>query len=187
MKFPELETARLRLIQIRPEHVDALFGILSMDEVTEYYGMDSLENRLVAEKMVDAFQIGFEAQRSYRWGLQLKETGEFIGTIGLNNLNVGAKKSEIGYELHPAFWKKGLATEAVLEVLRYAFGELGLYRMGAVTYPANEPSNKMLQKLGFKVEGTLRGYLFQKGKSHDALISSLLEPEWKAGISDEQG
>lgn len=179
MKFPVLETARLHLVQIGPEHIDALFGILSKDEVTEYYGMDSLQDRHIAEKMVSAFQVGFEAQRSYRWGLVLKETGEFIGTIGLNNLNPGAKKSEIGYELHPDFWRRGLAKEAVLEVLRYSFEELGLYRMGAVTYPANEASNSMLTKLGFKQEGVLRGYLFQRGTSHDALIFSMLEPEWK--------
>lgn len=180
MKFPVLETTRLRLIQIGPEHIDALFDILSKDEVTKYYGMDSLEDRVIAEKMVSAFQVGFEAQRSYRWGLEVKETGEFIGTIGLNNLNSGAKKSEVGYELHPAFWRKGLAKEAVLEVLRYSFEELGIYRMGAVTYPANEASNVMLRKLGFKEEGTLRGYLFQRGESHDALIFSLLGSEWKA-------
>lgn len=180
MKFPVLETVRLRLTQIGPEHIDALFDILSRDEVTKYYGMDSLKDRFIAEKMVAAFQVGFESQRSYRWGLELKETGEFIGTVGLNNLNVEAKKSEIGYELHPAYWRKGLAKEAVVEVLRYAFEDLGLYRMGAVTYPANEVSSGMLKRLGFQQEGMLRGYLYQRGKSHDALIFSLLEPEWKA-------
>lgn len=179
MKFPVLETARLRLIQIGPEHINALFTILSKDKVTEYYGMDSLEDRFIAEKMVAAFHIGFESQRSYRWGLELKETGELIGTVGLNNLNVSAKKSEIGYEVHPDFWRRGLATEAVREVLRYSFEELGLYRIGAVTYPANDASNRMLGKLDFKQEGILRGYLFQRGTSHDALIFSLLQPEWK--------
>lgn len=180
MKFPVLETERLRLVQIGAEHIDALYDILSRDEVTKFYGMDSLQDRYVAEKMVAAFQLGFEGQRSYRWGIETKETGEFIGTVGLNNLNAGAKKSEIGYELHPAFWRKGLAKEAVLEVLRFSFEELGLYRMGAVTYPANEVSGGMLKGIGFKEEGTLRGYLFQGGKSHDALIHSLLAPEWEA-------
>ena len=187
MKFPVLETGRLRLVQIGPEHIDALFGILSRDEVTEYYGMDSLQDRFVAEKMVAAFQVGFEAQRSYRWGLETKETGEFIGTIGLNNLNTAAKKSEIGYELHPAFWRKGLAKEAVLEVLRYSFEELNLYRIGAVTYPANRVSGGMLKGIGFQEEGMLRGYLFQRGQSHDALIFSLLAPEWKARGGIENG
>ncbi|WP_203333443.1 GNAT family N-acetyltransferase [Planococcus beigongshangi] len=187
MKFPVLETPRLQLVQIGPEHTDALFDILSRDEVTRYYGMDSIEDRLIAEKMIQAFQFGFESQRSFRWGLQLKGSGEFIGTIGLNNLNVGSKKSEIGYELHPAYWRKGLAKEAVLEVLRYAFTELALYRMGAVTYPANEASSGMLKKLGFKEEGKLRGYLYQRGKSHDALIFSLLEPEWKEMGADGNG
>lgn len=180
MKFPVLETERLRLVQIGSEHVDVLFDILSKDEVTQYYGMDSLQDRLVAEKMVSAFQVGFESQRSYRWGLETKETAEFIGTIGLNNLNLGSKKSEIGYELHPAFWRQGLAKEAVLEVLRYSFEELGLYRMGAVTYPANKVSSGMLKGIGFKEEGTLRGYLYQREQSHDALVFSLLAPEWNA-------
>lgn len=187
MKFPVLETARLHLIQIGPEHTDALFNILSKDEVTQYYGMDSIEDRLVAEKMISSFQFGFESQRSYRWGLQLKDSGEFIGTIGLNNLNVGARKSEIGYELHPAHWRKGLAKEAVTEVLRYSFSELELYRIGAVTYPANEVSSGMLKKLGFKEEGKLRGYLYQRGKSHDALIFSLLQTEWKEMGADRNG
>lgn len=130
MKFPVLETARIRLIQIGPEHIDALFAILSKDEVTKYYGMDSLEDRFIAEKMVAAFQFGFESQRSYRWGLELKETGAFIGTVGLNNLNVEAKKSEIGYELHPAYWSRGLAKEAVMEVLRFAFEDWGFTGWG---------------------------------------------------------
>ena len=179
MHFPELETERLKLVQVHKGYTQDYFAIMSNDEVTQYYGMDSLKNIAEAEKIIDSFQQTFERKRGMRWGIILKETEEFIGTLGLNNLNLWSKKAEVGYELHPAHWKKGMTTEAVKEVLRYAFEELELYRMGAVTYPENEPSIQLLVRLGFVKEGRLRGYLYQRNQSHDAYIFSLLRPEWR--------
>ena len=179
MTFPVLKTTRLDLVRIGSQYASRFFDIMSKEQVTKYYGMDSLVSQEEAEQIINSFQMGFELKRSIRWGLILKETGEFIGTIGLNNLNKRAKKSEIGYELHPDYWRQGIAKEAIREVLRYSFEELDLFRMGAVTYPANETSSGLLKKLGFKEEGRLRAYLYQGGQSHDALIFSLLKSEWK--------
>ncbi len=88
------------------------------------------------------------------------------------------KKAEIGYELDPFYWKQGITTEAVKVVLRYSFEELQLFRVGAVTYPQNEVSMRLLKRLSFKEEGLLRGYLYQNNQSHDAVIFSLLKTEW---------
>lgn len=178
MVFPILETERLHLIQITSEYTESYFDIMSRDEVTNYYGMDSLMSREEAAKIVLAFQNTYEKKSGIRWGIVLKDSGQFVGTLGLNNLNRWSKKAEIGYELHPSYWRKGLTTEAVNEVLRYSFENLGLFRMGAVTYPQNEPSNLLLQRLGFKKEGILRGFLYQNNQSHDACVSSLLRTEW---------
>ena len=179
MTFPVLKTTRLDLVRIGSQYASRFFDIMSKEQVTKYYGMDSLVSQEEAEQIINSFQMGFELKRSIRWGLILKETGEFIGTIGLNNLNERAKKSEIGYELHPDYWRQGIAAEAIREVLQYSFEELDLFRMGAVTYPANEASSGLLKKLGFKEEGQLRAYLYQGGQSHDALVFSLLKDEWK--------
>lgn len=178
MGFPELETNRLNLVQVKKEHTKSFYEIMSKDEVTRYYGMDSLESIDDAEKIVESFQITYESNRGIRWGIVLKETGEFVGTLGLNNLSTWSKRAEIGFELHPSHWNKGIMTEAVKEVLRYSFEDLDLFRMGAITYPQNQPSIKLLTRLGFTKEGLLRGYLYQKNRSHDALIFSLLRKEW---------
>lgn len=73
-------------------------------------------------------------------GYCFKKTGDFVGTLGLNNLSTWSKKAEIGIELHPSYRKKGITTEAVKKVLHYSFQDLDLFRIGAVTYPQNEPS-----------------------------------------------
>lgn len=184
MKFPVLETERLELVQIGQQYASSFFDIMSRDEVTKYYGMDSLANPEEATRIIDSFQTAFELNRSIRWGLVFKKTGQFVGTIGLNNLNVNGKKAEVGYELHPDYWGQGLVVEANKAVLQYAFMKLDLFRIGAVTFPENTVSSGLLKKLGFAEEGRLRGYLYQRHQSHDALVFSLLKPEWEESLKN---
>ena len=179
MEFPVFETDRLRLVQVNEEHTRSFFDIMSKDEVMQYYGMDPLKNIDDASKIVHYFQKSFESKRAIRWAILLKETGDFVGTLGLNNLSIHTKKAEIGFELHPTHWNKGIMAEAAKEVLRYSFEEFALYRIGAVTFPQNEPSIQLLKRLGFAEEGLLRGYLFQGNQTHDALIFSLVRTEWE--------
>lgn len=179
MRFPILETKRLKLVQVEKEHTQSFYDIMSRDEVTKYYGMESLKSIEDASKIVESFQNTYESKRGIRWGIVLRETGEFVGTLGLNNLITWSKKAEIGFELHPSYWNKGITTEAVKEVLRYSFEDLEIFRIGAITYPQNEPSKQLLKRLGFNEEGLLRGYLYQNNQSHNALVFSLLRTEWQ--------
>ncbi|KQL50221.1 acetyltransferase [Brevibacillus choshinensis] len=178
MDFPFVKTARLHLVKIEEKHAPSLFEILSKEEVTKYYGMDPLTDVNHAMKLVESFQNIYESERGIRWGIECKETGAFVGTVGLNNLSMRSKRAEIGYEIHPHFWNQGITSEAVREVLRYAFEDLDLLRMGAITFLQNEASIHLLKKAGFSLEGTLRSYLYQNQQSHDALIFSLLKTEW---------
>jgi [ribosomal protein S5]-alanine N-acetyltransferase len=179
MAFPELETPRLKLIEIREEHTKRYFEIMSLDSVTKYYGMESLQTLDQAENIIKSFKEGFESKRSMRWGITIKETGTFIGTVGLNNLQIGNKKAEIGFEIHPDYWSNGYTSEASGAVIEYAFNELQLYRMGAITFLENKASIGLLEKIGFRKEGILRGYIFQNGVSNDTHIFSLLRTEWR--------
>ncbi|MCM3357326.1 MAG: GNAT family N-acetyltransferase [Psychrobacillus sp.] len=179
MSFPVLSTKRLNLIEIKEEHVASIYSIFSNEEVIQYYGMSPLTSIDQAATMLKSFANGFEQKRSMRWGIVWKETGELLGTVGLNNLSFTSKRTEIGYDLLPAHWRKGIVTEAVEAVIAYCFNELKLYRIGAVTFPQNEASFTLLLKLGFEKEGVLKGYLYQDNESHDAFIFSLTQPDWK--------
>ncbi len=179
MEFPVLETSRLKLIEIKEEHVDKIFQIFSNEEVIRYYGMEPLKQKEQASNMIKSFSKSFQEKRSMRWGIYLKESEELVGTLGLNNLSIGQKRTEIGYELLPEYWRKGIAREAVESIIHYCFEELNLFRIAAVTFTENKSSYKLLLKLGFHQEGLLRGYIYQNNKSNDTFVFSLIKPEWK--------
>ncbi|WP_433750121.1 GNAT family N-acetyltransferase [Falsibacillus pallidus] len=178
MIFPTLETERLKLVEITMDYLEDYFSVMSNDDVTKYYGMSSLKEKVEAERIISSFGVNFQDKRGIRWGIVLKENNRFIGTVGLNNLQIHNKRCEIGYEIHPDTWKKGYTSEAVKIVLQYCFDELDLYRVGAVTFLENEPSFNLLMKLGFQKEGILRGYLYQHEVSNDAFIFSMVKPDW---------
>lgn len=175
MTFTELETDRLRLVEIKMEHAQGLFDNFSNPLVLQYYGMNPMTELAEAEKLVEHFKNSFLASRSIRWAMVRKEDNRFAGTIGLNNLSKGMKRAEIGFEIHPDFWRTGITSEALKAVLNYSFEEMGLHRMGAVTFLDNVASINLLEKHGFQQEGILRSYLFQNGQSHDARVFSVLK------------
>ncbi|WP_426895911.1 GNAT family N-acetyltransferase [Rossellomorea vietnamensis] len=169
-------------MEITDGDVEAYFNVMSLDSVTKYYGMESFKKKEQAAEIIRAFRTGYESKRSMRWGIILKDTGTFIGTAGLNNLQIGQKKAEIGFEIHPDYWRSGITSEAANAVIRYAFEELELFRIGAVTFLENHSSYGLLEKIGFKKEGILRGYIFQNGVSNDTYVYSLLREEWQETV-----
>ncbi len=179
MKFPILETKRLKLIEITHQHMEFIFSILSLEEVTKYYGTDPFTLPAEATKLIDVHHKNFLEKRGIRWGIKLKENQKIIGTIGLNALQLNNKRAEIGYELHPKYWGNGFATEALMEVISFSFQQLELHRIGAVVYPENTVSLNLLKKIGFTCEGLLRGYIYQNKQSNDTYVLSLLKREWE--------
>lgn len=79
-------------------------------------------------------------------------------------------RAEIGYKLHPAYWKRGIAGEAIEAVLRYGYYHLQLERIEAIIDPLNLSSQKVLEKHGFKREGLLRHYEYNFGRFNDVYI-----------------
>lgn len=173
--FPILETERLILREITKEDAEGIFACFSNENVTRYYGQETLESIEEAEKFVDFFSNNYNEKRGIRWGIEKKETKGIIGTIGFNACLPKHKRAEIGYEIHPEQWGKGYASEAVSRVLTYGFDVMNLTRIGAVVFLNNEASNKLLTNIGFQKEGVLKKYMYQNGVAHDTYVYSLLK------------
>ena len=103
-------------------------------------------------------------------GLQtsgLKETGEFIGTCGIEPFNLeGRPEVELGYRLCLNFWGRGYAKEAAAAILKYGFDDVRLPRIMAFVLPQNKASVKILEQLGFQylrdfVHSELRHRLYE--------------------------
>ena len=173
--FPVLETERLKLREITKDDAVGIFACFSNDDVTRYYGQETLQNIEQAEKFVEFFSKNYNEKRGIRWGIETRETREFIGTIGFNAWSPNHRRAEIGYEIHPDQWRKGYTSEALSKVLTFGFDVMDLTRIGAIVFIDNEASNNLLTKIGFQKEGVLRDYMYQNDIAHDTNIYSLLK------------
>ncbi|GGH30886.1 GNAT family N-acetyltransferase [Paenibacillus segetis] len=173
-QFPVLETERLRLRQLGPLDAAALFRILSSEEVTRYYGRFPLIEQLEAEEMIERFRLLFEEQRGFRWGIELKENAQVIGTVGFHAWAYSHNRAEIGYELNESYHGKGYAHEALTAAISYGYQDMGLNRIEALVYPQNEASERLLLRLGFQLEGLLKQYAFFRDTYVDLNMFALL-------------
>ncbi|MCM3413711.1 GNAT family N-acetyltransferase [Metabacillus litoralis] len=172
--FPTLWTDRLILREITKEDAKGIFACFSNENVTRFYGQETLERIEQAESFVDFFSNSYREKRGIRWGIERREAEGIIGTIGFNAWSPKHKRAEIGYEIHPSHWRKGYTAEALSTVISYGFEKLDLNRIGAVVFTENEASNKLLVKAGFQKEGVLKEYMYQGGKAYDTYVYSLL-------------
>ncbi len=119
--------------------------------------------------------------KSYKIFLELKSNNEVIGGIGLGKLDYTNKSGEIGYWLSEEYWKQGLMSEAMNQILRWAFGVTKLRRIELYAYPENKTSNIVAKKFHFKLEGRKRKAAINKTtkKLHDLNMYSLLKNEWR--------
>ena len=173
--FPMLETKRLKLREITTKDVSSIFECFSNEQVTRYYGQETFKNIEQAEKLVDFFANSYSEKKGIRFGIELKQTGELIGTIGFNAWSIKHRRAEVGYEIHPSYWGKDYASESLKAILSYGFEKMALTRIGAIVFIENEASNQLLTKFAFHREGILKKYMFQNGKSYDVYSYSLVK------------
>jgi ribosomal-protein-alanine N-acetyltransferase len=115
--------------------------------------------------------------------------GGVVARIGLRGIVRGAMQTaRLGYIVDVRHTRKGFATESVKAVLEFAFDRLGLHRVEAAVMPENEPSLRVLEKLGFVREGYARGYLLIAGEWRDhVLLSTSYEAYCTSHLMDREG
>ena len=115
----------------------------------------------------------------FNMGIELPSTGEIIGMISLNNIDVINRHAELGYWLGKPFWGKGMVSEAVALVVNYTFRRLKLVRIYARVMHPNTTSAHLLEKCGFAYEGTLRRHIKRNGRYLDDVRYGLLVEDWR--------
>ena len=106
--------------------------------------------------------------------------GELVGGVTLSNVRRGVTQScSVGYWIGKRHSRKGLMTKAVKAVLPFVFNQLALHRLEAACLPSNEPSRRLLQKVGFQEEGYARRYLRINGAWRDHLLFAMIEEDFQ--------
>ncbi|HYE00652.1 MAG TPA: GNAT family protein [Alphaproteobacteria bacterium] len=108
------------------------------------------------------------------------EDEALIGGIALSNVRRGvAQMATMGYWVGEPYARRGYMTEAARLAVGFAFQQLALHRVEAACLPSNEPSRRLLLRIGFQQEGLARAYLRIAGQWHDHLLFAVLREEWR--------
>jgi RimJ/RimL family protein N-acetyltransferase len=134
-----------------------------------------------AQRFVQMFidQQDEQPRRKFQLAVVLKDSGQLIGNCGVRQDAVTSHEAEIGYEIAPAHWGHGYATEAARAIMQFGFAELKVHRIGAWCIAENVASARVLEKIGVKLEGRLRDKEYFKGRWWDTLLYGMLEHEWR--------
>jgi RimJ/RimL family protein N-acetyltransferase len=109
-----------------------------------------------------------------------RESIALIGEIYLFLTSAEHRQGEIGYLIHPDYHGRGYATEAARAALRLGFEQFQMHRIVARCDARNEPSYRVMEKLGMRREAHLRENELFKGEWSDGLVYAMLAREWEA-------
>lgn len=162
-------------------------GAITADAVTETW--DDLHRWMRWAEHRDAFTAeALEIRnRQVMASFLLREVIELIGIeratgtpvvwCGLHDIDWQARQCDTGYWVRASAQRRGFATEAANAMVRYAFGALGMRRVGLTHSAGNEASRRIAEHLGFSLEGIQRAAnLLPEGKLADRYCYGLLDP-----------
>jgi [ribosomal protein S5]-alanine N-acetyltransferase len=177
---PTLHTARLRLRPVTTSDADALFAMHSSAHVLRYWDAPPWSERERAERFIENCRKSAQEGTGVRPVIERASDGVFVGWCGVTGWNQVYRSASLGYCLDDAAWGHGYATEAVGALLQWAFDTLDLNRVQAEADTRNAASGRVLEKLGFQREGTLREDCIVNGEVSDSWVFGLLRREWRA-------
>lgn len=174
--FPEITTARLLLRRTTARDAAEIFFLRSDEDVMKYIDRPRATSLQDAEDFLDLVNKSVDANEGISWGIALTGSpSKLIGYIGYWRMKKEHYRAEIGYALHPAYWKKGMMKEAILAVLDYGFNKMQLHSVEANINADNSASAAILEATGFIKEAHFKEDFFFDGMFRDTIIYSKLK------------
>lgn len=146
-----IETERLRFRKFIDDDLPLLIEQRADPEVNKYLGGPKRQNSEALSTRMRFYMDCYEKFGVGMCPMIWKETGEVIGTAGLQPLeNTG--EIEVGYSIIKSYWGLGIGTEAARGWMEFGFKTMGLDRIVAVAVVANTASRHIMEKLGMTFE-----------------------------------
>ena len=174
-----LQTDRLRLRRLTPNDAPFIFQLVNEPSFIENIGDRNVRSEEDAVRYIkEGPMASYERHGFGLYKVELTETATPIGICGPLKRDT-LEYPDIGFAFLPRFWGKGYAVESASAVMNYAREALGLNEIAAITTPTNEPSIKLLEKLGFRFQsmksltnGAPAIKLFLSEPGHESLQNS---------------
>ena len=178
-----VRTARLTLRPATPADVEATWAFRRLDDVSRWLTR--------APTGIEEYRTRFEDPESLAVTLVIELDGHVIGDLMLEVKDAWAQaevahqgrgvQAELGWVLHPDHAGHGYATEAVRELIRLCFEDLGLRRVTAACFADNDASWRLMERVGMRREAyAVRDALHRSGEWLDGMEYAVLADEWSA-------
>ena len=144
-----IETKRLVLRNLKIEDLDELAALYADPRVRQYFPDGTRTRSQTLKELEWNIEVYYGTYGYGLWAAILKETGELVGRCGLLPWQIdGRTEIEVAYLLGTAWWGRGLATEAVVAIVEFAFTTLTADRLIAMVDPHNLASRNVTTKAG---------------------------------------
>ncbi|HLP59098.1 MAG TPA: GNAT family N-acetyltransferase [Candidatus Deferrimicrobium sp.] len=185
--FPQIETQRLVLRQISSDDAENLWKLRSHSEIMEFMDTAPMQSVQEAWEKINRISCNFIEEQIPVWAISLKEdkqngtNNKMIGYVGYIRWDKKHYRAEIAYVLEPAYWRRGIMSEAIKAVLQMGFEQMTLHSVEGNVNPANIASIKILEKFNFRKEAYYKENFYFNGKFVDTIIYSLLKQDFIGG------
>jgi ribosomal-protein-alanine N-acetyltransferase len=175
-----IQTERLYLRPIAAGDADALFEARGDAEVMRYWDWPRQDSAEAVRRIFEEHIPELGNGATLWWAVALAPGGLAIGECDLSEIDRHHGRAEVGFLFGRRHWGKGYAREAMEAVIDQGFGALGLERLWARFHAGNEASRRLLERLGFAHEGTLKSHVVRDGARRDCHLYGLLRDTWSA-------
>lgn len=176
--MPDLMTPRLRIRRLTMRDAQDIYRYSRDPEVARHVLWDAHRSIGDARAYLRYMLRRYRSHEPASWGIEYLETGRVIGTIGFMWIQDENASAEVGYSLAREYWNRGIMTEALRAVIRYAFDGMDLNRVEAQHETTNPASGAVMRKCHMTKEGTLRSRLFNKGRYVDVDLYAILRRDY---------
>lgn len=166
-----IETKHLIARPFRQDDVESVYRNWTSDsQVTPHLTWAVHDNEAVTKAYIDSCLESYSDLSSYRWGIELKASGQLIGDISVIDMNEKTLSAELGWVIGSAWWGQGYMTEIARAVIDFLIKEVGFNRVMAAHASQNTASGRVMEKIGMHYEGRLR----QAGKTNQGIVDTIV-------------
>jgi RimJ/RimL family protein N-acetyltransferase len=180
-----LTTERLRLRPFEQADFEAVHAMESHPDVVRYLYWEPRtrdEARAALDRRIRMTSLDGDPA-ALRLAVIQQASGELIGDFSLGLRSRQDRQGEIGFMFHPDHQGHGYAAEAGRAVLALGFDIYDMHRISGSCDARNAASARLMERLGMRLEATLRETEFVKGTWCDELIYAILADEWRARVA----
>ena len=177
--FPQRSTERLVIRDFEPNDGPRIFSYHRHPDVARFqsWGTESVDVIQTYIRGLASVEPGTPGNW-YQVGLYLRQGDKLVGDCGFRVLVEKSEQVEIGITVAPEFQNKGYAGEALQSLLAYLFVQLRKHRVFGSVDPRNEPSMRLLERVGMRKEAHFVKSLWFRGEWVDDVIFAILAEEW---------